>query len=303
VLGILANVAFGVACAIADPAVGGANAYGAISNRNVFHLNAPSTPSAQDQKTADVPKLILNGFYKVGSNTRVLLAMPPKDQKDVTKYFNLAPGEQDTPVEVVKINAEKGEVEIINSGTRMTLSLARNGAKASAAPSQTVVGAPAAPSMPGGLAARTMSPGMAQAAASLALAASQASSGNSAVAVGGEESGSLSESGNGTAYGGAIVAGRNTVGGGNSGAPAESGNGSSNGGVIVAGGNSAGAIASSISYNSATAAGGSQTSVYIPPNPGSTVANLPGVNVGDALANPQNNQFRPPPRPSGPGVN
>jgi hypothetical protein len=37
--------------------------------------------------------------------------------------------------------------------------------------------------------------------------------------------------------------------------------------------------------------------VYIPPNPGSAAANVPGANVGNALMNP-NSQYRTPTSPT-----
>jgi hypothetical protein len=299
VLGILATSGFGVVCAIADSTAVEGNAYGVVSNRNLFHLNLPPATTAKDQKAVDVPELILNGFYKVGNNTRVLLAMPPKDQKDVTKYFNLAPGERDSSVEVVKIDADKGEVEIINSGKRMTLSFVRNSVGAKAAPGQPAGGPTPAAGVPANLQARALSPRALQSAAPLAAAGASASSGNLANATSGGDSGSLSDSASGSAYGGGIMAGRNFVGGGSSGAPSGSGNGSSTGGVIVSGGNSASAITSIGSYNSVNPAEGS-AGVYFPPNPGSAAANMQGANVGNALANPQNSQYRTPPRPSGP---
>lgn len=292
VLGILATAGFGVACAIADT-TGEDSAYGAISNRNAFHLNPAPSPAAPVQKTVDLPKLVLSGFYKVGGNTRVLLAMPPRDQTGVTKYFNLAPGERDTPVEVVKISAEKGEVDIINSGMRMTLSLASNGAVAMAAPSQPAGGAPPVPGMPGGKQARTLSPGVPQPAALLAAAATPATSGNSAVVVSGGDSGSLAESANGSANGGAIIAGRNSVGGGNSGAPSASGNSSSTGGVIVAGGNSA--IGSIGSYNGSTAGSGTSGAVYVPPIPESTLLNaVIAGNAANVNMSPASTRYPPP---------
>jgi len=269
-LGLL-TLEFGVAGAIADTTVEETNPYSVISDRNVFHLNEPPAPPAAEAKAAEVPKLLLSGFYKVGGKTRVLLSMPAKDAKAVTKYFNLAPGERDIPVEIVKINSEKGEVEIINSGTRMTLSLAKDGVVAMSGPSHPANGAPPIPGRREAHLARTVSP--------LAATAPLPPDGN------GGDSGSLSTPGMGTAFGGANVPGRVSAGAGNSGVPPASGNGSRNDGVIITGGGSAGESA---------------TGVYVPPNPGSAAANVPGANVGEALANPQNSQYRTPPPPSGP---
>jgi len=286
VLGILATAGFGVACAIADTTAGETNLATVITNRNVLHLQPPAAPATPQQKTVEVPKLMLSGFYKVGTNSRVLLVMPPKDQNSVTKYFNLAPGEKDTPVEVVKINAEKGEVEIINSGRRMTVSLASNGVVATAATNHPAGGLPPLPGTPGGQQARTWSP--------FAAAASAAPSGNSALVLGGGDFSSLSQLGNGFSLAGALGAGRNAVSSGNSGALAGSGNGSSTGGVIVGGGNSAGAITFNGANNSAAAAGASTGPVYVPPYSGSTVVN-PAAPLVNPFWNPQNTWQPTPP--------
>ncbi|MGA2176811.1 MAG: hypothetical protein ABSH38_17680 [Verrucomicrobiota bacterium] len=215
-LAVVAAAVFGAASAIADTAGGEANPYAVISDRNVFHLNPPPPPPAPPEKPIEVPKVMLSGFQKVGGTTRVFLAMPPKDQKDVTKYFNLAPGEREDPLEVVKVNSEKGEVDIINSGTPMTLSLASNSFVATAAPSHPAGGAPpmpGMPGMPGGRRVPALPQGMPQAAAPSAPSAPSASSGNSAIIVGGGNSGGQSGSSFGSSsfgsssYGSPIVTG------------------------------------------------------------------------------------------------
>jgi hypothetical protein len=303
VLAVLAAASVGVACSFADNAGDDANHYGAISNRNAFHLSSPPLSAAPEQKVVDVPKLVINGFYKIGGNTRVLLAMPPKGKDDVTKYFNLAAGERDSSVEIVKINAGKGEVEIINSGTRMILSLASNAAVAKVASSETAGGAPPAPDLSAGHKTGVLSPGASQPTEHLAGVASATPGANSAVATSGGDSGSgsssASDSGSGVVYAGGFAPGRNIAAGGSGGGASEPGNGSSAGGVIVAGGNPA-TFAGSSAFNDAAAAAEASGAVYFPPNPGSAAANTPGVNVGEALANPQNNIYRTPPRSTGP---
>jgi hypothetical protein len=104
-----------------------ANPYSVISDRNVFHLNPPPPPpSADDAKPVDLPKVILTGIVGKGTTLKVLLAIPPKDSKDFVTYLTLVPGQREHDVELVKIHAEKEEVEIINSGTAQTLSSKSN---------------------------------------------------------------------------------------------------------------------------------------------------------------------------------
>jgi hypothetical protein len=102
------------------------NPYSVISDRNVFRLNPAPPPVAVDTKPPDLRKVMLSGFQKVGSRMRVYLAIPAKDPKD-TAYLALQAGEKESDVEIVTIRAEKQEVDIVNSGTPMTLTIASNG--------------------------------------------------------------------------------------------------------------------------------------------------------------------------------
>lgn len=105
--------------ALMDPS----NPYAVIVDRNVFHLNPiPVEPVAETPK-ADLPVIKLSGFLKIGTDTRALFSSVPKDKKDSPTYYNLAEGEKDGILEVVKIHEAKGEVDIVNSGTKATLSL------------------------------------------------------------------------------------------------------------------------------------------------------------------------------------
>ncbi|HEX4119182.1 MAG TPA: hypothetical protein VH619_01040, partial [Verrucomicrobiae bacterium] len=116
-----------IAGANAEISPGDSNPYAVISDRNVFHLNPPPPPEeAAPLKPPDLQKVQLSGFQKIGENIKVYLAIPAKDPKD-TAYLALQAGEKGNDVEIVKIREEKGEVDIINSGTPMTLTLASNG--------------------------------------------------------------------------------------------------------------------------------------------------------------------------------
>jgi hypothetical protein len=116
-----------IGSAVAETTSEEANPYSVISDKNVFHLNPPppATP-AEVVKPPDLPKVMLSGFQKVGNSMKVYLALPAKDPKD-TAYLALQAGEKERDVEIVKIRADKQEVDIINTGTPMTLSIASNG--------------------------------------------------------------------------------------------------------------------------------------------------------------------------------
>ena len=104
-----------------------ADPYAVISERNVFHLNPiPPPPPPPEAPKADLPVIKLSGFLKIGKTTHALFSSTPKDKKEEPMYFNLADGEKEGILEVVKIHEDKGEVEIINSGTPLTLSLKKD---------------------------------------------------------------------------------------------------------------------------------------------------------------------------------
>ena len=129
---------------------------------------------------------MLSGFQKVGDRMKVYLAIPAKDPKD-TAYLALQAGEKADDVEIVKIRADKQEVDIVNTGTPMTLTIASNGftegggvvSKAGGAPPPGLPGNHRMPGMPG-----VLPPNMPMAAVP---PPAPVSSGGSAIIVGGGE--------------------------------------------------------------------------------------------------------------------
>jgi len=224
-----------------------------VSNLSAVHASVPAPAPIPGKINIAAPKVLLSGFYKVGTNTHALLVMPPKDKNGATKYFNLSAGEQDAPVEVVKINPSKGEVEIINSGTPMTLSLAKNGLALSAPENHEGGGAVQSRNAPGVL---PESP------APVTLPSIDK---NSVLVAGGGDSASLRELNNVLPDGGAIVAGGSRVGAEIPGAYSSSRSGLPSGGV-----GSAGALYGNnpnVGLSAATAGAGT---VYVPPVPASS---------------------------------
>lgn len=109
-----------------------ANPYSVITSRNVFHLNPPPPPPAADKGPPPVlPKIFLSGFMWNGDKLSVLLVVktPNPDLKsaDLPSYLTLAEGAKDGAVELVKVYPEEGKVDILNSGTPMTLSMKDDG--------------------------------------------------------------------------------------------------------------------------------------------------------------------------------
>jgi hypothetical protein len=100
--------------------------FAVISDRNIFHLNPIPIPPPEQPKI-ELPLIKLSGFFRQGRHTRALFCSLPKDKKDEPAYYNLSEGEKSGFLELVKIDYDKGEVEVINSGTRMTLNLKDDG--------------------------------------------------------------------------------------------------------------------------------------------------------------------------------
>ena len=112
---------------ITDNSDDASNPYAIISDRNVFHLNPiPPAPVAEPPKE-ELPIVKLSGFFRVGHETRALFCALPRDKKQDPSYYNLSEGEKAGSLEVVKIHYDKGVVDVVNSGTSMTLSLKDDG--------------------------------------------------------------------------------------------------------------------------------------------------------------------------------
>ncbi len=118
-----------------------ANPYALISERNPFRMNPPPpTPSADSLLPApELPEVILSGTMIVAGLQRAMFAVKTKEPKDpkpgkqpaapqeTTTYMCLAEGDKDGPVQLLKIKKGGDEVEIMNSGTHMTLTMKENG--------------------------------------------------------------------------------------------------------------------------------------------------------------------------------
>jgi hypothetical protein len=122
--------------------------FSGIAERNVFGLKA--APVQEDvQPPAAVPKLILTGITSMFGQKRVLLrAQPPAAAGTQPKEesFILSEGQREGPVEVLAIDPNASSVLVNNSGTVMTLTFEKNGAKSAGTSAP-----PAPPTLPGGI--------------------------------------------------------------------------------------------------------------------------------------------------------
>ncbi len=105
-----------------------ADPYLVITQRNVFGLKPPPPPPAPPKDAAAaLPEVRLTGFMRKGAPWKVLLSVTPASpdghQHGLTFYLTMVEGDKEGDVELVKAYPVEGKVDIINSGTPMTLSL------------------------------------------------------------------------------------------------------------------------------------------------------------------------------------
>jgi len=111
------------------PAPKAAGPYGVIVDRNLFHL-VPTPPSAPPPEKSEPPSgpggLKLTGFMSMnGTEVRAMFINIPSNPTNLA-FYNLAEGEREGPVELLKINVEEESAIVINAGNRLTLALKDN---------------------------------------------------------------------------------------------------------------------------------------------------------------------------------
>jgi hypothetical protein len=123
--------------------------YGAIPERNVFGLRPPSALPLLTNSSAPLPKIILTGITTILGDKRVLMKVLPAAMKpsDAAKELSLilAEGQREGEIEVLQIDERVGSVRVNNSGTVVTLTFEKDGAKLPAsAPAPGELGVPRA---------------------------------------------------------------------------------------------------------------------------------------------------------------
>ena len=114
--------------------------YQAIKERNVFGLRPPPTQPPPSNAPPQLPKITLTGITTILGNKRALMKVLPLGLKpgEVAKELSLilTEGERESEIEVLQIDEKNGSVKVDNSGTVMTLTFEKDGAKlpATAAP-------------------------------------------------------------------------------------------------------------------------------------------------------------------------
>lgn len=112
--------------------------YQAIPERNVFGLRPPAAQPAPTNPPAPLPKITLTGITTILGNKRALMKVLPPGAKPgaLTKEESLilTEGQREGEVEVLQIDEHAGSVKVNNSGTVMTLTFEKDGAKLPATP-------------------------------------------------------------------------------------------------------------------------------------------------------------------------
>ena len=114
---------------------GHANPYAVIVVQNPFRLNAPKRVETVLRPPPNLPEVIFGGTMINAGQMSAMFAVKSKEAgvkpgvglQETTAYMCLAEGDTSGPVQLLKIMKGGEEVEIVNSGTRMTLSMKDNG--------------------------------------------------------------------------------------------------------------------------------------------------------------------------------
>jgi hypothetical protein len=116
---------------------GAVERYGNIPERNLFGLKPPE-PMKEISTPPQVPKIILTGITTILGNKRALMKTQPQPGKpgEQAKELSLilTEGQREGEIEVLQIDETAGSVKVNNSGTVMTLTFEKDGAKLPATP-------------------------------------------------------------------------------------------------------------------------------------------------------------------------
>ena len=107
--------------------------YQAIPDRNAFGLTPPAPKDSALPPPPSIPKLILTGITTILGNKRALMKAVPTagvpGQAAKEESLILTEGQRQGTVEVLNIDEQAGSVRVNNSGSIMTLTFEKDGAK------------------------------------------------------------------------------------------------------------------------------------------------------------------------------
>lgn len=111
--------------------------YQPIPERNLFALKAPQQVT-NEPTPPQLPKLLLTGITTILGDRRALMKVQPQAMKpgDLAKEQSLilSEGQREGAIEVLAIDENAGSVKVNNSGTVVTLTFEKDGAKLPSTP-------------------------------------------------------------------------------------------------------------------------------------------------------------------------
>jgi len=107
--------------------------YVGIIEKNIFRLRTPEIVIINDLASSKSMDVKLTGISVIEGQKQAWLMIPAKIPKEKPRYLSLKEGEEDGSLKISKISEQTGEVELLNFGVKLTLSLK---SRASEAPAQ-----------------------------------------------------------------------------------------------------------------------------------------------------------------------
>jgi hypothetical protein len=135
-----------------EPAV---TPYAGIVDRNAFGLKPPPPPPDPETTKPPPVKITLTGITTILGNKRALMETPPPagkpgEQPKGKQSYILTIGQREGDIEVLDIDEKSGSVKVNNSGSIVTLTFEKDGAKLPTTPAPGAAGAvPPIPGIPG----------------------------------------------------------------------------------------------------------------------------------------------------------
>lgn len=128
----------------------GENPYKDIVVRNAFALLPPPPPPTNAPPVVEEApsNITLTGITTIGGQKQVYLTLTTPGEKE-PKYLHMSENERLGAIEITKIDAKTGRVNIKNRGTASLISFETHGAKSNVAPAPVAGMAGIKPGMPG----------------------------------------------------------------------------------------------------------------------------------------------------------
>jgi hypothetical protein len=162
---VICILAGGVSCSSLTATIPDRSAsnYAEIPERNLFGLKPPPKIQ-QNDPPPQIPKIVLTGITTILGNKRALMKTQPQPaggkQGEHAKELSLilTEGQREGDIEVLQIDEKAGSVKVNNSGTVMTLTFEKDGAKLPATPPPAPTGIPGVVGIPAPVTNQALNP-------------------------------------------------------------------------------------------------------------------------------------------------